>query len=204
MRNAQCRNAKSTVSLCLGSEHRAWHWPRAFSIWHLAFSIDKALFAAVTLLRVQRLIALAVGLGAYAVLMALAPQTPPRAPRPNIVIIQADDLGYGDLSAYGQAHFRTPAIDRLAAEGMRFTQYYAGSTVCAPSRTALIPLSVISLRLSVLAGLWDRLHRAGCRGAGVTGGPRLGERSRGIYPFSLCAYPHNTPRPALESRIGVE
>lgn len=58
--------------------------------------------------------------------------------KPNIVIIQADDLGYGDLSAYGQAQFQTPGIDRLAREGIRFTQYYAGSTVCAPSRTALM------------------------------------------------------------------
>src|SRR5688500_9178002 len=57
---------------------------------------------------------------------------------PNILLIQADDLGYGDLSAYGQARFQTPALDRLAREGMRFTQYYSGSTVCAPSRTALM------------------------------------------------------------------
>jgi arylsulfatase A-like enzyme len=57
---------------------------------------------------------------------------------PNIVLIQADDLGYGDLSCYGQQKFRTPNIDRLAAEGTRFTQYYAGSTVCAPSRASLL------------------------------------------------------------------
>lgn len=62
----------------------------------------------------------------------------PSAPRPNIVIIQADDLGYGDLSAYGQAQFRTPSLDALAASGIRFTHYYAGSTVCAPSRAALM------------------------------------------------------------------
>jgi arylsulfatase A len=61
-----------------------------------------------------------------------------RAPRPNIIVIQADDLGYGDLSAYGQARFTTPGIDRLAQEGIRFNFYYAGSTVCAPSRTALM------------------------------------------------------------------
>jgi arylsulfatase A-like enzyme len=61
-----------------------------------------------------------------------------QAPRPNILLIQADDLGYGDLSAYGQARFETPRLDRLAAEGMRFTQYYSGSTVCAPSRAALM------------------------------------------------------------------
>ena len=59
-------------------------------------------------------------------------------PRPNILIIQADDLGYGDLGAYGQTRFETPNLDRLAAEGTRFTQYYSGSTVCAPSRAALM------------------------------------------------------------------
>ena len=58
--------------------------------------------------------------------------------RPNIVLIQADDLGYGDLSAYGQARFTTPSLDRLAARGIRFTEYYAGSTVCAPSRASLM------------------------------------------------------------------
>ena len=52
-------------------------------------------------------------------------------PRPNILLIQADDLGYGDLSAYGQALFATPALDQLAREGIRFTHYYAGRTVCA-------------------------------------------------------------------------
>lgn len=57
---------------------------------------------------------------------------------PNILLIQADDLGYGDLSAYGQARFQTPALDRLAREGIRFTQYYAGSPVCAPSRAVLM------------------------------------------------------------------
>ena len=61
-----------------------------------------------------------------------------RRDAPNVVVIQADDLGYGDLSAYGQAHFQTPALDRMAREGIRFTQYYAGSTVCAPSRAALM------------------------------------------------------------------
>lgn len=60
------------------------------------------------------------------------------AAKPNIVFIHADDLGWGDLSCYGQTRFSTPHIDRLAAEGLRFTQYYAGSTVCAPSRCALM------------------------------------------------------------------
>ena len=58
--------------------------------------------------------------------------------KPNIVYILADDLGYGDLSCYGQEKFGTPAIDRLARDGMKFTQHYSGSTVCAPSRCALM------------------------------------------------------------------
>lgn len=57
---------------------------------------------------------------------------------PNIIFILADDLGYGDLSCYGQTQFLTPHIDQLAHEGMRFTQLYAGSSVCAPSRCALL------------------------------------------------------------------
>jgi arylsulfatase A-like enzyme len=62
-----------------------------------------------------------------------------RAPgKPNIIFILADDLGYGDLGCYGQNRIHTPNIDRLAAEGMRFTQCYAGSTVCAPSRCSLL------------------------------------------------------------------
>ena len=58
--------------------------------------------------------------------------------QPNIIYILADDLGYGDLSCYGQTKFSTPNIDKLAAEGMLFTQHYSGSTVCAPSRSSLM------------------------------------------------------------------
>ena len=58
--------------------------------------------------------------------------------KPNIIFILADDLGYGDLSCYGQEKFTTPNIDRLAREGLKFTQFYAGSTVCAPSRCSLM------------------------------------------------------------------
>lgn len=61
------------------------------------------------------------------------PQKPP-----NIIFIMADDLGYGDLGVYGQKQIKTPNIDKLAQEGMLFTQFYAGSTVCAPSRSALL------------------------------------------------------------------
>ncbi len=58
--------------------------------------------------------------------------------KPNIIFILADDLGYGDLGCYGQTKIKTPNIDKLAAEGMRFTDHYAGSTVCAPSRCSLM------------------------------------------------------------------
>lgn len=61
-----------------------------------------------------------------------------KAPRPNVVFIMADDLGYGDIGVYGQQWIKTPNIDRLAAEGMRFTQFYAGAPVCAPSRAVLM------------------------------------------------------------------
>ena len=57
---------------------------------------------------------------------------------PNIIYVLADDLGYGDLSCYGQKTLETPNLDRMAAEGMRFTRHYAGSTVCAPSRCVLL------------------------------------------------------------------
>lgn len=57
---------------------------------------------------------------------------------PNIVYILADDLGYGDLSCYGQQKFSTPNIDRLASEGIMFRQHYSGSTVSAPSRSSLM------------------------------------------------------------------
>jgi len=60
------------------------------------------------------------------------------ASRPNIIYILADDLGYGDLGCYGQKTIATPNIDKLAAEGVRFTQHYAGSSVCTPSRSSLL------------------------------------------------------------------
>ena len=58
--------------------------------------------------------------------------------RPNIIFILADDLGYGEVGSYGQKIIQTPHIDRMAREGMRFTQFYAGATVCAPSRSVLM------------------------------------------------------------------
>ena len=58
--------------------------------------------------------------------------------RPNVIYILADDLGYGDLSCYGQDKFSTPHIDRLASEGLQFTAHYSGNTVCSPSRAVLM------------------------------------------------------------------
>ena len=70
---------------------------------------------------------------AWAVSTAAAAERPP-----NIVLIMADDLGYAELGCYGQKIIRTPHIDRIAGEGMRFTQCYSGSPVCAPSRCVLM------------------------------------------------------------------
>jgi len=75
-------------------------------------------------------------LGVWAVCCALWTQA--MAAKPNIIYIMTDDLGYGDLGCYGQQRIKTPHIDRMAEEGMRFTQFYAGSTVCAPSRCVLM------------------------------------------------------------------
>ena len=58
--------------------------------------------------------------------------------KPNIIFILADDLGYGELGSYGQEQIKTPNLDRMAEEGLRFTNFYAGSTVCAPSRSVLM------------------------------------------------------------------
>src|SRR6187549_2553678 len=61
-----------------------------------------------------------------------------QAKPPNIIIIYADDLGYGDLGCYGSPVIRTPNLDRMAAEGLRFTDFYSGAEVCTPSRAALL------------------------------------------------------------------
>ncbi|EPR67642.1 sulfatase [Cyclobacterium qasimii] len=72
---------------------------------------------------------------------------------PNIVLLLADDLGYRDLSCYGSTQVNTPNLDKLAAKGMRFTDFYAGSAVCSPSRAALM-----TGRSSVRAGIYSWIH----------------------------------------------
>ena len=88
------------------------------------------------------LIVLLLGLLSASVL-ADGPDDPPdgaatETRRPNIVYILADDLGYGELGCYGQTKIRTPELDRMAAEGVRFTRHYSGAPVCAPSRCVLL------------------------------------------------------------------
>jgi len=100
---------------------------------------------------------------------------------PNIVLILADDLGYGDLGCYGQQVIKTPRLDQMAAEGLRFTQYYAGSTVCAPARCVLM----------------TGLHTGHCTVRGNSGpGGRVGLRNEDVtvaemlhdagYATALC------------------
>src|SRR5690242_7970292 len=73
------------------------------------------------------------------------------AETPNIIIILADDLGYGDLGCYGHPSIRTPNLDRMAAEGLRFTDFYEGQSYCTPSRAALL-----TGRLAVRSGVAGR------------------------------------------------
>ena len=121
--------------------------------------------------------------------------------KPNIIFILADDLGYGDLGCYGQQKIRTPNLDRMAAEGTRFTQAYSGSTVCAPSRCCLMTgkhtgHATVRGNLRPEAGLAEGevtvatlLKRAGYRtalfGKWGLGGPGTGSvpNSRGFDEF---------------------
>lgn len=75
------------------------------------------------------------GMGATAATLA---HSATQSRKPNLIYILADDLGYGELGCYGQTKIKTPCLDQLAAEGMRFTQHYSGAAVCAPSRFTLM------------------------------------------------------------------
>ncbi|MBW3629327.1 MAG: sulfatase [Gemmatimonadetes bacterium] len=87
--------------------------------------------------------------------------------RPNVVVIFADDLGYGDLGAYGHPTIRTPRLDRMAAEGLKLTQFYTAESVCTPSRAALL-----TGRLPVRSGM-------------------AGDRLRVLFPNSLGGLPQS-------------
>ncbi len=89
---------------------------------------------------------------------------------PNVLLIVVDDLGYGDLGCYGSKEIRTPAIDRLATEGVRLTNFYANSAMCSPTRAALLTGAIPSaLGLTGQSGMasegegWRR-RRHRCRG----------------------------------------
>lgn len=77
-------------------------------------------------------------LSCFLALISLASLPLNGAEKPNIIFILADDLGYGDLGCFGQEKIKTPNLDAMAAGGMKFTQFYAGATVCAPSRCVLM------------------------------------------------------------------
>ncbi len=132
------------------------------------------------------------------------------APRPNIIYILADDLGYGDLGCYGQKTLATPNLDRLAAEGMRFTQHYAGSTVCAPSRCVLLtglhtghcrvrgngPGQLLDEDVTIAEVLQRAGYRTGCVGKwGVGNPPPLDDPKRQgfdyFYGYISMYHAHN-------------
>lgn len=135
---------------------------------------------------VRRLRGAGVLLGAVGALAAAGP--------PHIVLILADDLGWGDLGCYGQKEIQTPQLDRLAAEGMRFTQFYAGSSVCAPSRSCLMTgrhngrgrvRDNVPHGVHLLAGdltVAEMLHRAGYRTGGF-GKWSLGDHGEAGAPW---------------------
>ena len=96
-------------------------------------------------------------------LMALALRLS-AADRPNIVFILADDMGPGDLACYGGTIAPTPNIDRLAAEGTRFTQYYSASPICSPSRVGCTT-GMFPARWNITSFLQERKGNRGCEQA---------------------------------------
>ena len=85
------------------------------------------------------------------------------AESPNVIFILADDLGYGDLGCYGQERIQTPTLDQMAREGMRFTDFYAGAPMCAPSRCSFMTglhMGHARIRFNNLPVTPDRVYRA--------------------------------------------
>src|SRR6476646_10263025 len=77
-------------------------------------------------------------LGLILALFAIAPARADSPARPNVVVILADDLGWADLGCYGSKYHKTPHLDRLAAQGLRFTDAYAAAPICSPTRAAIL------------------------------------------------------------------
>ena len=86
-----------------------------------------------------------VATAALALALAAPPALAAPARKPNVIVILADDLGYGDTGAYGSRIVKTPNIDALAADGVRFTQGYVSHPVCAPSRARASMLGVLTI-----------------------------------------------------------
>ena len=107
----------------------------------------------------------------------------PRRRKPNIIYLLADDLGYNELGCYGQKWIKTPNVDRIAAEGMRFTQHYSGTAVCAPARCVLMT--------------GKHTGHAAVRNNGGPKGPAF-KRLREQYG---CQFPGQTPLPDSEVTI---
>ena len=91
------------------------------------------------------------GLITFLALLLLWTSASSAADRPNILIILADDLGYGDLGSYGHPNIRTPHLDRMADEGQRWTSFYSQAPVCSPSRAALL-----TGRVHLRSGMYGR------------------------------------------------
>ena len=109
--------------------------------------------------------ALSVTLGFLAPLLCVAvARASADAPRPHIVFILADDMGAGDVGCYGGTRAATPALDRMAAEGTRFTQYYSASPICSPSRAALVT-GAFPARWRLTSFLQTRAGNRGCEQA---------------------------------------
>jgi len=121
------------ISITISGEDDTWHR----DTWHRRAQFSSSICSN----DCRRLIALA-GAG-------LGRPTWAQSPKPNIVFILADDLGYADVSCYGQRDYTTPNIDRLALEGTRFTQAYSNSPDCSTTRTALITDAINVVFLSI-------------------------------------------------------
>jgi arylsulfatase A-like enzyme len=110
--------------------------------------------------------------------------------KPNVILLYADDLGYGELGSYGQRQIATPNLDKLAGDGMRFTQFYAGNAVCGPSRASLLTgkhPGHASIRGNAGIGADDYWYRLGLRPSETT----LGELfKRGGYATALFGKYH--------------
>ena len=105
--------------------------------------------------------ALGLGLPCWAKAAGANPQGPGAARKPNIIFILTDDMGYGDIGANGGKFAPTPNIDRLAREGVRFTQYYSASPICSPSRVGLTT-GMFPARWRITSFLHERKANRGC------------------------------------------